>query len=258
MVDGTERMQMAQRIVGRPYLVFAALSGVLGVMLCIRWASVGAVGFGCIIGFLPAIAFLIAHNLSRKWRSWGFHAVAIPLCAVGIGFWGLSVAGMDLVIYRMAEVTNVRKYEEILDTRWDSRSELVNHFPRPIPADAKTVRFSFRPGFMQRGTYIQLRCSLPPEQIEERYAYFARKRTRSFFGGDMRDHINMKDGMPTTFFYTGEGKDRRFPTDYEIMVLDEVPKEEDHPGGISWRHARCHGVAISRERHEIVYWAEAW
>jgi hypothetical protein len=103
-----------------------------------------------------------------------------------------------------------------------------------------------------------LRCSLPPEQIEEWYARFARKKTKSFFGGDMNDHMNMKNGMPTTCFYAADTKERKFPNDYEIMVLDDVLNEEDRPAGFYWNHGRSHGVAISRERHEIVFWAESW
>ena len=240
------------------YLVFAILFGALAVVQCIRWADVDAAGVGCVLNFLPAMAFLVTYLLSREQRRRVFHAVAIPLCVLVVGIWGCVTVTVEFLIHATAEVTNVEKYAEILDTYWDSRRDLVGHFPRPIPTDARTVRFSFRPAFMQAGAHVQLRCSLPPEQIDEQYTDFASKKTKSFFGGNASDHMGVREGMPTSSFYTGDTKDTRFPPDYEIMILDEVLKEKDRSADFYWNHGRCHGVAISRERHEIVYWAEFW
>jgi len=245
-------------MVGSPYLIFAILFSTLAVVQCIRWGNADATGVGCVLNFLPAMAFLVTCILSREQRRRVFHAVAIPLCVLVVGIWGCVTVVVEFFIDATAEVTNVDKYAGILDTYWDSRRDLVGHFPRPIPANARTVRFSFRPAFLQGGAHVQLRCSLPPEQIEEQYAYFASKRTKSFFGGNASDHMNMREGMPTSSFYTGDTRDNRFPPDYEIMIFDEVLKEENRSAGFYWNHARCHGVAISRERHEIVYWAEFW
>lgn len=251
-------MRNVRKMVGSPYLIVAILFTLLAVVQCIRWGNADATGLACSLSFLPAMAFFIAHLLSRKPRRRMFHAAAIPLCLLVVGVWGCATVAVEWLINGASEVTNVRKYDEILDTRWNSYPDLVSHFPRPIPVDARVIRFSFRPAFMQGGAHVQLRCSLPPEQIEERYTYFARKKTRSFFGGDTTDHMNMKDGMPTTSFYTADTKDRSFPDDYEIMIFDQVVTEESRPAGIYWNHGRCHGVAISKQRNEIVYWAEFW
>jgi len=70
--------------------------------------------------------------------------------------------------------------------------------------------------------------------------------------------MNSKDGMPTTCFFTSDDGQREFPKDYEIMIFDKVFKDEDRPKGFYWNHGYCHGVAISRKRNEIVYWAECW
>ncbi|GAJ14113.1 unnamed protein product, partial [marine sediment metagenome] len=80
----------------------------------------------------------------------------------------------------------------------------------------------------------------------------------SFIGGDTNAHMNMKEGMPTTFFYTGGSDNHEFPDDYEVMIFDNVLKEEDRPEGHYWNHGQSHGVAISKKRNEIVYWAESW
>jgi hypothetical protein len=222
------------------YLIPAILFGILGAVQCVRWGIAGAAWRAYVFSFLPAAAFFAAYILSRKWRRKTFHAAAISLCVLVAGVWGCATVAIESFIRATAEVTNVKKYEKILDTYWGPDSKLIRHFPRPIPANAKAVRFSFLPAFWQGGAHIQLRCSLPSEQVEERYAYFAQKRTKSFFGG-----------MATTSSYTGDTEDGLFPDDYEIMIFDEVRTED-------WNHGHSHGVAISKKRHEIVYWAETW
>lgn len=87
---------------------------------------------------------------------------------------------------------------------------------------------------------------------------FAAQRTKSFFGGDTNLHMNEKEGMPTTFFMTGDTDSRAFPEDYEVMVFDKVPPQSERPPGFYWNHGSSHGVVISTRRNEIVYWAESW
>jgi hypothetical protein len=141
-----------------------------------------------------------------------------------------------------------------LRAKWDA--SLVEHFPKKIPPSATLKRFCHFPGYLQRGAYIQLRLRLTPERIGELYDEFSRRRTRSYFGGDINSHANGPERMPTTFFRTAEARTGPFPDDYEIMVLDPaIPESAD---GQNWNHGRSHGVAISRERNEIVYWAERW
>ena len=163
-----------------------------------------------------------------------------------------------MFISSTSEVTDIKKYEQILDDYWDFNKNLVAHFPRPIPPEANDVKFSFLPPFMQGGAHIQLRYSLPSDTISDLYNRYSEKKTRSFIGGDTNEHMNMKEGMPTTFFYTSGSDNLEFPDDFEIMVFDEVLKEEDRPEGHNWNHGHSHGVAISRTRNEIVYWAESW
>jgi hypothetical protein len=52
--------------------------------------------------------------------------------------------------------------------------------------------------------------------------------------------------------------DHSFPDDYEVMIFDSVLPESERPPGFYWNHGRGHGVAISTNRSEIVYWAESW
>ncbi|MEI7836164.1 MAG: hypothetical protein WCK05_07105, partial [Planctomycetota bacterium] len=127
--------------------------------------------------------------------------------------------------------------------------DLVDHFPPTIPWEAERVRFSHFPGLLQGGANIQLRYRTSPEEIASLHGRFFPMRTREFWGGNIRIHDNLPNGAPTTWFHTGDGG-AVFPDDYQILVLDKEPK-----GG---NHFCSHGVAISKQRNEIVYWAEHW
>lgn len=140
---------------------------------------------------------------------------------------------------------NIGKYSE-LRAQWDQ--DLVGHFPAEIPQDAAVKKFSHFPGFLQGGAHIQLLLRLPPGKIRELYDQFAKQRTVSFKG-------NEKGSMPATHFYTSNNDDDfLFPNYFEIMVFDKIPPESQrYPN-----HGKSHGVAISTDSNEIVYWAESW
>jgi hypothetical protein len=156
--------------------------------------------------------------------------------------------------------TEVWRYKQLVNP--DSRNGLLGHFPEHVPKDATEVRFYYAPGTLQAGTVYQIRMRLPLSRIEELHEMFSKKKTKSFWGGALIEHMNGKNGMPTTRFYTNRNKDDSeslvFPTDYEIMIFDRLLPESERPPGFYWNHGESHGVAISKKRNEIVYWAEAW
>ncbi len=245
------------KILTRIYLVLAILLAIVWTVQCVRWSGspiVFCMGFFLL---LPVALVYLTYTISRDDRRTLVHVIAIPVCLAALFFFGLTALVTEVLATATTNVTTVGKYEKILDDYWKPRGELTTHFPRPIPPQARDVRFSFRRGFLQGGSHIQLRYSLPDKEMSDLYERFSRIKTKSFTGGDMNDHMNMKEGMPTTFFHTNGSKDQKFPADFEVMIFDEVMKGE-RPEGFYWNHARCHGVAISRTRHEIVYWAESW
>jgi len=240
------------KILTRIYLVLAIVFAVIGLVLCLRWPWPP---FGVWIGyaflFVPSILFMVMFALGQTLKNKLLHIIGIPICVLTLGCWSMCILGAEMVIEATTEVTSVKRYEEILDNYWSS-SPLIRYFPRPIPPDAENVKFSFLPKFLQGGSHIQLRYSTSPEEIGKLHAVFAEKKTKSFFGGDTNDHANMKGGLPTTFFYTSDSGDLEFPDDFEILVLQASPQDT------SWNHGESCGVAISRKRNEIVYWAEYW
>jgi len=239
------------------YLFLAVVFFAVGVVQCVRWARGGSVTVGYLLNFLPSATFAAAHLAGRHSRSLA-HAVAIVIGIPSILLMAFIGLGVEMWLDATRVVTDVAQYEEVLDGYWSFDPKLVGHFPRPIPADARDVRFSFAPAFLQGGAHVQLRYAATPEAVSRLYAEYSAKKTKSFLGGDTNVHMNTEEGMPTTFFYTGSAKELDFPDDYEIMIFDEVLKEEDRPPGFYWNHGKSHGVAISKERNEIIYWAEAW
>lgn len=237
------------------YVVLAVLSGVAGIALCVQLAGIpGITKMGYVVGFLPAAGFLLGYAATRNSKRIVLHVIFLPLCLLALAFWGPH-AFTAFTWDNPGEITDVGQYEGILSRHWEN--ELVSHFPRPIPSDARNVRFSFRPAFLQGGAHVQLRHSAPPGEIRRLYAQFSEKKTKSFIGGEADDDENRRERMPTTSFYTSGSGNNEFPDDYEVMVFDKVPKEEDWTEGY-WDHGQSHGVAISKERNEIVYWAESW
>lgn len=68
--------------------------------------------------------------------------------------------------------------------------------------------------------------------------------------------------MPTTNFFTSKAPQNdptrlSFPADYEIMVLDPIIPNSEKAENHAWLDSDSHGVAISKQRNEIVYWAES-
>jgi len=190
-----------------------------------------------------------------KKMNWKKTILRVALWLTGLAV--LPLLGLMLLAWFMlpGDTHSLREYPS-LRAQWNQ--ELVWHFPDPIPKSATLKKFSHFPGFLQGGAHIQLRLALPPNEVSKLYERFLQKRTMSFFGGDTNDHMNLTYGMPTTFFYTGPKGQHEFPVDYEIMIFDPVLPESERPDGHYWNHGRSHGVAISTDRNEIVYWAESW
>lgn len=152
------------------------------------------------------------------------------------------------------ETTSVRRYDEIL-AGWQPTG-LVGHFPPTIPAGARHVRLSFFPGFLQGGAYFQVRMQLAPAEIRTIEAQMKQAADewdqRCAELGD--DDCDREELLLMTPFHTADPRSGQtvFPSDYVLYLLHA----EDHGG--NWNHGQTAGVAISAQRNEVVYWAEAW
>jgi len=192
---------------------------------------------------------------------WTIKRVVLTLAILGliafVGYHAFIRIGWAMMV--PSTETRIKNYESTLED-WD-RTEVTEHFPREIPGDATDVHFYSHPAFMQGGAVIQLRYTTSPENIARLGEQFRAIATASYFGGDSNDHRNTSGGIPTTCFYTNESygdsyEDSKFPEDYEVMVFGD--RCIDAGGELPWNDGRTCGVAISKQRNSIVYWAEAW
>lgn len=236
------------------YLITAACAWLFVFYEIWIWGFPEMIKFICNLTLGLTLIFAVFHTLSCKFRNRVLHAFMQLTAALLITGWGLSLYGMTILLAATEGVRNPWKYNGIVRECRVSDKELFAHFPEGIPSNASKVKFFFRPKFMQGGLQLQLRYSLPPEEIAKLHEKFGKLKSCSVLGGDADSTLNDEKGMLATDFYTSDGKSKTFPKDYEIMVLDPfVPKEKRN-----WNHGQAHGIAINKKASEIVYWAEAW
>lgn len=151
-------------------------------------------------------------------------------------------------------ITDTSRYSEIRNQLWANNDE-VKYFPNEIPGDVKSARIAYFPGFLQAGSYFQLRLKQSPEKIQKLLTQYRKLAKHKYIGGDTNDHANLPNGVPTTFFYTSDSATESFPPTYEILVLNAQDRGST---GFKWNHGDSYGVAIDSAASEIVYWAEKW
>jgi len=136
-------------------------------------------------------------------------------------------------------ISNIRKYEKILNEWKQFAPDLVSHFPERIPPDAKSIDFYFMPGFLQADSEIQLRFKTTHKKIEEYYDRFSKFATKTFRD---RPFVHFK---PHQKF----GEVVELGKDFETFQFEKDPNHIPE-------HGKEHGVIISREKNEIIFWAE--
>lgn len=167
-----------------------------------------------------------------------------------------------LMFWQLTPISAVSKYENVKRLRWH-RKDLVKHFPETIPSVARDPRFYYHAGFLQGGASIELRMQLPAESVEEVYATYVRQ-AKSIFDGARKlpsDSSNPNVLPKWRFFTFPPEQDETpnvpplLPRDFEIMLLSSYPYKSNPT---EWNHGESSGISISRERSEIIYWAEDW
>ncbi|WP_224093235.1 hypothetical protein [Nostoc sp. MS1] len=150
-------------------------------------------------------------------------------------------------------VTDTSRYQEIRNQLWTSQDE-IKHFPTEVSAEVENVRLAYSPGSSQTGSYFQVRLKDSPQKVQQLLTQYRKLAKHQYRGGDTNVHANLPNGVPTTFFYTGETAES-FPPSYEILVLNAEDKGRP---GFKWNHGDSYGVAIDSSASEIIYWAEKW
>lgn len=151
-------------------------------------------------------------------------------------------------------ITDTSRYPEIRQQLWFNQQH-IPHFPEQLPPQAENIRIAYYPGFSPNGSFFQLRLQHSPGKIQTLLSQYEKIAKYQYQGGNTNDHVNLENGVPTTFFYTSNNSQESFPATYTIFVLDAQDRGKP---GFKWNHGHSYGVAIDISASEIVYWAEKW
>ncbi len=183
-------------------------------------------------------------------------AIGEALVMLVITVFMFMIFSVFLMNWQTLMISSASQYENVLEHRWH-RSDLIEHFPKSIPTAAREVRFHFNAAFLQGGSSIELRARLPAEVIEGIERTY-RPRAKGVFdaagdpvGSDQEALLLPKLGFRTVPPQMSLDPPRAtaLPADFETLLLwSSEPVNLNHP------HAG--GISISRQRGEVVYWAE--
>lgn len=164
-----------------------------------------------------------------------------------------SVAFVGCSLGQPVVETSPKKYAALM-TDW-TPTGLVSHFPNPLPSTASKLKLSAFPGYMQSGAWFQIRLTLPVDDVSQVYDDAVKTAKDFYDGGDFYKSTNSKKGgLPGTTFHTSDNdKPSDFPEDYRVFVF-----AAQSSGGDGWNHGKSHGVVISKQRNEVIYFAENW
>lgn len=184
----------------------------------------------------------------RRRSAFRFVSGVLFSCVVLL-FTGVMINWYKQFSWEVYQHTNPNEYQHALQD-WHGLPAIA-HFPPAIPADASHVRFYYRPSFLQGGMSLQLRYRTTPRQIEQLYTHFtSQKHEIVHVGVDIFELMFQTSDAPPP--PPGESPIVAFPKDFEILLLTPMEKNE-----IVNEHNNVYtsGVAISKKRDEIVFWA---
>jgi len=122
---------------------------------------------------------------------------------------------------------------------WKHDLGAVAHFPTKMPANAERVfLFAVRYGLRETGPIMQLRYAVPSADLAAKEAEYQRQRFIA--------------PRPKVFLLAGEQHPGPMPRDFEVYQLPPTPSASRPYAG----YVQQRGVAISRQRGEIIYWAQ--
>ena len=179
----------------------------------------------------------------------------------GASIVGLSIAlffvfNWTLMFWQLNPITVPDKYELVVRHRW-LNATMIEHFPAQLPVNAQDVRLYYIAGFLQGGARLELRMRLPLDTVDEIASQYRSDAIAHFdASGEPVEADTDLSSSPKFHFSTValpelEASDRGsiLPGDYEIFLLyARMPVDMNHP--------HIAGLAFSRTRSEVIYWAE--
>ncbi|OPZ80786.1 MAG: hypothetical protein BWY76_03250 [bacterium ADurb.Bin429] len=168
-----------------------------------------------------------------------FYVTGLKLCLAVALIYGVGATTMELVYRSWAPTRDLRHYAIVREKFWKHDLDAVAHFPTKMPANAERLfLFAVRYGLHETGPIMQLRYSTSAKDIAAKEQDYQRQQITA--------------PRPKVFLLAGEQHPLPMPRDFEIYQLPPTPSASRPYAG----YVQQRGVAISRERGEIVYWAQ--
>lgn len=170
----------------------------------------------------------------------------IILCLSFILF---SVGNSAVILYGevFLPVTDTHDYQHLLTLYgYPHRSDMA-HFPSEIPAGANDVILEDIPGFVQGASHFSLMYKTDSNEINGIYARYG-----SGANSVLKNNVTSYDLGVTGILHEEIERDAVI-SDFDFFILDSQPSQ---PG--DWNHGYTYGIAVSRQRLEVIYWSEAW
>ncbi len=143
-------------------------------------------------------------------------------------------------------VTDMSRYQELLAV---ARSQgLASHFPDGNPATA--TAFHYTPHFLQGPLVLQLKCRIPPDEIDAAMEVIS---TLEMQSENAKRHVDPNAPRPHDYTVDTEFADV-LSESYDVHML----YAEDHSDNSSWNHGAYEGVAIDSHEGVMLYFLAAW
>jgi hypothetical protein len=150
-------------------------------------------------------------------------------------------------IMMFVPVTDAHDYKHLLSLYEYPDNVSIEHFPPGIPASAKDVVLYERPGFLQGAQSFYLKYRIDKNEIESIYNHYS-----SGVQLIAKNKLSEFSLGVTGLIYEEMGYDST-QTDFDFFIIDSQSFE---PG--DWNHGYTYGIAVSREKLEVIYWSEEW
>ena len=242
---------------------------------CVLGALWVGTGMWLTVKLMAKVADLEAHGLNPEWSFLHFLPSLILFMAVVFVFISrrghLVVLASSMVLslaltmsiwigLGLVEATQLRtnpgEYQGVR-TKWLSASDLDEHFPGQIPPNAEAVRFFFRPRFLMGPMELYLRYRTNTEELVKLRKIAEQKRNPACDLKGIIAGVPDLNQFQKPFDQDFPPYQKYLPADFDLYYFDEDFPEMRQEEWV-WNHGSHHGMAISAQRGEVLYWAEYW
>lgn len=203
--------------------------------------------------FFLLIAWLRITNKMRK-RVSAILLVFFTLVFVVVMFFNLIFM---MVLEATSETKDVGEYGKIMFLYNQPKNKSLAHFPKELPKTASEIRFFEQPQFLQGGSSIFLRYKTSVEELNllsQKYSKTAKVVLKSgeYDWDSYKNNGQNKDISLPGVFDEAIGYSE-LPGDFDIIVIDSKPYQTNN-----WNHGYTYGLAISKQKQEVLFWSEEW